>query len=561
MEHKPLPIGIDNFAELIQKDFYYVDKTLFIKELIDFNGGANLFTRPRRFGKTLSLSMFQYFFEKSDKDNRHFFDNLAIMREGEKYLSHMGKYPVINITLKSAKQMDYQDSLEKIKSELSGEFRRHYYLYESDKLLGYQKEIFMAILNKTASNTDYSESLKFLSECLFRHHEEKVIILIDEYDVPLENAYFNGFYDEMVNYIRSLFESALKTNPFLNFSVITGCLRISKESIFTGLNNLEIISIMSDLYSEHFGFTEKEVSEMSEYYGITDKSEELKSWYDGYCFGDTHIYNPWSVINYVKSVWVNKNALPIPYWSNTSSNDIIRTLINKAKLSDRMEIESLIEGNTITKPAKEDITYGEITKDMIHLWNFLFFTGYLKKVSMELVGQERLVTMMIPNEEVLYIYKNKILDWFDENISERDLSSMYTAIMNGDTSVFQKELSDLLVETISFNDEREYFYHGFLLEILGLMKNYIVKSNRESGDGRTDIFIRHPQIDRTAVILELKVADQASQLSAKCEEALQQIEDKRYDFDLKQEGYDSIIKYGIAFYRKNCRIEAVPVIK
>lgn len=261
----------------------------------------------------------------------------------------------------------------------------------------------------------------------------------------------------------------------------------------------------------------------------------------------------------MKSVWVNKNALPIPYWPNTSSNNIIRTLINKTELSDRMEIESLIEGNAITKPVKEDITYGEITKDMNHLWNFLFFTGYLKKVSIELVEQERLVTMMIPNEEVLYIYKNKILDWFEENISEWDLSTMYTAIMNGDASVFQKELSSLLVETISFNDEREYFYHGFLLGILGLMKNYIVKSNRESGDGRTDIFIKHPQIDRTAVILELKVADTASQLSAKCEEALQQIEDKRYDFDLKQEGYDSIMKYGIAFYRKNCRIKAVPV--
>jgi len=554
MHKTALPIGIDDFKKIITENYYYVDKTLFIKELIDYKGDVNLFTRPRRFGKTLNLSMLQYFFEKTVQENHYLFQNLAIMKEGERYLSEMGKYPVIKITLKSAKALIWADSLNNIKEELRREYRRHDYLLSGEKLPEYMKKSFYAIVDGSASDAEYSMSLVMLSECLYRYHGNKVIILIDEYDVPLENSYFMGFYKEMANFIRTLFEGALKSNSNLYFSVITGCLRITKESIFTGLNNLNMISILDYQYSEHFGFTEKEADNLIIYYDLERKARTIKNWYNGYLFGNTTVYNPWSLINYAAKSISEPDLLPSPYWSNTSSNDIIRTLIEMSDLSVRDEIEQLVMGNTITKPVHEDITYDEITTSLDNLWNFLFFTGYLKKVSETIRNRIKYLTLKIPNEEVLYIYENKIMAWFTENIKTKDLTRMYKAIAESDSETFQKELSALLGDTISYYDSHENYYHGFLSGALAMMKGYIIKSNREAGDGRSDIFMKPPSPDKAVIIIEIKVAANAAELSSKCEDALKQIDERNYAHDFFQEGYKDIIKYGVAFFKKRCMV-------
>ncbi|MBV7276667.1 AAA family ATPase, partial [Clostridium sp. PL3] len=372
MEFKPLPIGIDDFEKLITRGYYFVDKTLLIKDLLDNKADVNLFTRPRRFGKTLNISMLQYFFENSGKDNSYLFEGLNIMKEGENYISHMGQYPVINLSLKSAKQPTFELALKCIKDELVDEFRRHNYILKSDKLIK-EKEEYEKIEKKESGAELYVTALKFLSQCLEKYHNKKVIILIDEYDVPLENAFFEGFYDKMISFIRSLFESALKTNSSMEFSIITGCLRISRESVFTGLNNLDIISILNDHYDEYFGFTQNEVNMILEDYGLSEKEELTKSWYNGYIFGQAQVYNPWSVVKFVKDLHKNKNVLPTSYWANTSSNSIVKSLIEKADAVTKSEIELLIEGKTIEKPVHEDITYDEIYDSLDNLWNFMFF--------------------------------------------------------------------------------------------------------------------------------------------------------------------------------------------
>ena len=555
MNFKPLPIGIDDFEMLITRGYYFVDKTLLIKDLLDNKASVNLFTRPRRFGKTLNMSMLQYFFENSSKDNSYLFENLNIMKAGEQYTSHMGQYPVINLSLKSAKQPNFELALKCIKDELISEFRRHDYILESDKLKA-QKEKYLKIVREKEDESLYITALKFLSECLEKYHEKKVIILIDEYDVPLENAFFEGFYDRMIKFIRSLFESALKTNSSLEFAVITGCLRISRESIFTGLNNLDIISILNEYYDEYFGFTQEEVSKILRDYGLSEKEELTKSWYNGYIFGQAQVYNPWSVVKFVKDLYKNPNVFPISYWANTSSNSIVKSLIERADTVTKKEIELLIEGKTIEKIVHEDITYDEIYDSMDNLWNFMFFTGYFKKVNERMDSEDkRYIELCIPNREVKYIFKNKILKWFDEKIKAKDLSILYTAIFNKDIDTFQRELNKLLRETISFNDAYENFYHGFVVGVLSNMHDHIVKSNRETGDGRSDVFIKSPSIFDPAVIIELKVCDSPKDIFKMCDEALKQIEEKKYEEELKQEGYENIIKYGISFYRKDCIIK------
>lgn len=555
MEFKPLPIGIDNFEKLITRDYYFVDKTLLIKDLLDNKADVNLFTRPRRFGKTLNLSMLQYFFENSEKDNSYLFEDLNIMKAGEKYISHMGKYPVINLSLKSAKQPTFELALKCIKDELVDEFRRHDYVLESDKL-NEEKEKYLKIVKAQEDDSLYITALKFLSQCLEKYHGKKVIILIDEYDVPLENSFFEGFYDQMIAFIRSLFESALKTNSSLEFAVITGCLRISKESIFTGLNNIEIISILNKSYDEYFGFTQNEVNEMLGDYNLNEKETVVKEWYNGYIFGGAEVYNPWSAVRFVKDLVVDKNTFPSSYWANTSSNSIVKSLIEKADTKTKQEIEMLIEGKTIEKPVHEDITYDEIYDTMDNLWNFMFFTGYFKKAN-ERINEtnQKYLTLEIPNEEVKYIFRTKVLRWFQDKIKVKDLSILYTAIFNKDSDTFQKELNKLLRETISFNDAYENFYHGFVVGVLANMHDYIVKSNRETGDGRCDIYIKSPSIFEPAVIIELKVSDNPKEIFKKCDEALEQIEEKKYELELKEEGYEDIIKYGISFYRKDCIIK------
>lgn len=547
----PLPIGVENFEDLRRNGYYFVDKTLFIKELLDMKGKVNLFTRPRRFGKTLNMSMLRYFFEVGKADNSELFQGLKIMDAGEKYLTHMGQYPVISISLKSMKQPVYEDAFYCLQEELAGEFKRHDELlsrlpYEADR------EKYLRFIGRKAEPKEYLGSLKFLSECLFRFYGRKAVILIDEYDVPLENAYFSGFYDRMVSVIRALFESALKTNDYLEFAVVTGCLRISKESIFTGLNNLNVVSITSDSFAEHFGFVPEEVEQMLKDYGLEDNLETVKQWYDGYRFGETEVYNPWSVINYVNSCYRDKKAFAKPYWSNTSSNSIVRNLVEHADISAKQEIEALIEGGTITKPIHEDITYDDMDSTQDNLWNFLFFTGYLKKIREEQDGETIRMEMAIPNSEVRYVYKNAVLRWFEEKTDQKELSPLYESILNGDPEKMAEILSENLMETISFYDYQESYYHGFLAGMLKNIGNYIVQSNRESGNGRPDILLKYPSVRGKAVIIEIKISKTYQGLEEKCDEALRQIEEQDYEESLREEGYQDILKYGVAFYKKEC---------
>lgn len=556
MSWTPLPVGIENFKEMIEKGYYYVDKTLLIQDLMDLKGKVTLFTRPRRFGKTLNMSMLRYFFERSDEDRRTLFEGTKIMEAGEIYKKEMGRYPVISLSFKSMKQASYEDAFYCIKEEIAREYKRHSNIAEQLDSKQEQKK-YQRFMDRNAEPEEYLTALQFLSEYLCSCYEKRTVILIDEYDVPLENSYFCGFYNEMVSFIRSLFESALKTNDTLEFAVITGCLRISKESIFTGLNNLNIISILDRSYAEHFGFTQSEVDQMLSHYGLEQKRETVKIWYDGYQFGDTEVYNPWSVINYINSCYKNRNEFCRPYWSNTSSNSIVRTLVEKADLSVRQEIEALIAGNTIEKPVHEDITYDDMDSTQDNLWNFLLFTGYLKKVKERQNGETIYMEMAIPNTEVLYIYKNTVLRWFEDQIKAKELLPFYDSILNGECEKIAEILSENLMETISFYDYQESYYHGFLAGMLKNMGNYIVLSNRESGNGRPDILIKHPSVKGKAVIIEIKTAKTYQQLEEKCREALRQIEDHKYEEILKQEGYQDILKYGIAFYKKECMVNQI----
>ena len=557
MSWKPLPIGVDNFENLIRNGYYFADKTLFIRELLDMKGEVNLFTRPRRFGKTLNMSMLRCFFEKSGEDPAVLFSGTKILEAGEQYLSHMGRYPVISLSLKSMKQPSLELSLAMLKKAVGAEFSRHWQaVHDSGKLTGAALERYVRLRDLNGSDADYADALKYLSECLHACFGEKAVILIDEYDVPLKNAWFHGFYDDVLFPVRSLFESALKTNDNLAFAVVTGCLQISRESIFTGLNNLRILSVTDDSCSEYFGFTQQDVDQMLAFYDLSDRTETVKQWYDGYCFGNTEVYNPWSVINFVSSCRRNRNALPRPYWSNTSSNDIVRILVEKSDLSVRREIETLIEGSSITKPVHEDITYEDMQSTQDNLWNFLFFTGYLKKLR-EFQEEENIyIEMTIPNREVRYIYKNTVLHWFEEKTEKKELSPLYESILNGDAGKMAEILSENLMETISFYDYQESYYHGFLAGMLKNIGNYIVLSNREAGNGRPDIVLKYPSIRGKAVIIEIKIAGSWKELEKKCTEALKQIEEKDYEAELRREGYQNIMKYGVAFYKKECMVKS-----
>lgn len=487
---------------------------------------------------------------------RDVFQGLKIMDAGECYLSHMGKYPVISISLKSMKQPSCALSFSMLQKILGQEYSRHWEeIKRGGELTEAEEEHYLRIRDLRGEEADYADALRFLSDCLHRCAGEKVLVLIDEYDVPLKNAYFHGFYEQMADMIRSLFESVLKSNENLAFAVVTGCLRISKESIFTGLNNLNVISITSDAYAEHFGFTQKEVDELLKAYDLQDNADTVREWYDGYRFGETEVYNPWSVINYIQSCYRNKKALPKPYWSNTSSNSIVHTLVEKADLSVKQEIESLIEGRTILKPVHEDITYEDMYSTQNHLWNFLFFTGYLKKVSERQEEENVLMELAIPNREVRYIYKTTVLRWFEDKTRQKELSPLYESILEGDAEKIAEILSENLMETISFYDYQESYYHSFLAGMLKNVSGYIVLSNRESGSGRPDILLKYPSVKGKAVIFEVKISKTYQELQKKCDEALRQIEMRDYAASLRQEGYQDILAYGVVFYRKECLVK------
>ncbi len=556
---KALPIGVDNFEEIIQEGYCYVDKTLMIRELLDLKGKVNLFTRPRRFGKTLNMSMLRYFFEDSgdaekNAGNRELFRGLKIMEAGDAYVGQIGMYPVINLTLKSAKQPTFESAFRKIKDEIADEYKRHRYVLESNEIDGDSKALFQKIADRKGEYDDYSGALKFLSRCLYQATGKKTVVLIDEYDVPLENAYFRGFYGEMVDFIRALFESGLKTNEYLQFAVITGCLRISRESIFTGLNHLRIISVLDERYSEHFGFTEAEVREMMTYYEVENCFPAMKEWYDGYTFGVTEVYNPWSVINYMYDLSANSKAFPRPYWINTSSNDIIKDMIAGADRETKMQIEMLLSGGTIDIPVHEEVTYEDMRGRGENLWNFLYFTGYLTKKSEYFKESTVYLQARIPNTEVKTIYQNTILGWFKQKIAKQDFRDLYRAMEEGDAEKMGEILNGQLFSTISFYDSEENFYHGFLTGILSQSQDYIVKSNRESGNGRGDICVKSPSLRGRSFILELKVSEDIDALEADAEKALQQIYDKKYMDELRVEGYKKIDCYGISFYRKDCEV-------
>jgi hypothetical protein len=553
---KPLPIGIEDFEEMINWGYYYIDKTGFIKELIDFRAKVNLFTRPRRFGKTLNMSMLKYFFEKSETDYTALFEGFEIMTAGQDYRSEMSKYPVISMTLKGVDGNTFSSAMYHFIRILNREFERHRDILKSDKLNEDQKDRYKKLLKEDLDYELYNDSLRFLSECLELFYDEKVLVLIDEYDVPLENAYFNGYYQEMVSFIRLLFGNVLKTNHSLAFAVMTGCLRVSKESIFTGLNNLDVNSIISEKYGEYFGFTQEEIDAALSYYQLEEIKDEMKSWYNGYYFGRANVYNPWSSIKYLNDKRANRDRFPDPHWSNTSSNSIIRELIELADEETKDEIEDLIRGGTIERPVYEDIVYSEIKSDMNNLWNFLFFTGYLKKTEERFEERQRYLTLKIPNEEVIYIFERKIREWFNEKIKLKDAKILYHAILDKDTETITDELNKCLMDMISFHDSAENFYHGFLTGILGNLYGFKVKSNREAGIGRSDIYIKSTGIQKKAAIFECKVLRDNEDAIEKCNAALKQIEEKRYDSGLVADGYKDVLKYAVVFKGKECLVAA-----
>ncbi len=561
-KRKKIAIGVEDFKRIIDKNGYFVDKTLMIQKLIESEAMVTLFTRPRRFGKTLNQFMIRRFFEderteKGEKvDNGYLFDGLKIAECGEEILSHWQQYPVIFLSLKSAKQPNFEEAYKKLCGEIAGEFRRHQYLLEGNSLADDQKNIFQKIMTKQSDYGEYNDALKFLSECLWQYHGKNTIILIDEYDVPLENAYFRGFYDEMIDFIRSLFESALKTNPYLEKSVITGCLRISKESIFTGLNNLKVDSVLRTEYGDSFGFTESEVEEMLAYYNLQEELPEVKRWYDGYLFNDIEIYNPWSIINYVYDRDRKITQFALPYWSNTSSNSIIREMVGEANQKAKADLETLINGGTIEKQVHEDITYGDIHQTQDNLWNFLFFTGYLKKMSerKDESGESLYLSMAIPNTEIKTIYKNSISYWFEQRMKETDRGPLVRALETGDCEAAEDFINRQLADTISYYDYAENFYHGFMAGLLVNIGGYSVKSNRESGNGRPDIVITELKFRGRAMILELKVSETISGMEKKCEEGLAEIEKGNYAQPLLDDGHQPILKYAICFFKKGSMV-------
>ncbi len=561
---KKIAIGVEDFKTIINKNGYFVDKTLMIQKLIESQAMVTLFMRPRRFGKTLNQFMIRRFFEDERTrsgeriDNGYLFDGLKITACGEEVLQHQQQYPVIFLSLKSAKQPNFEEAYKKICRALAEEFRRHQYLLEGNSLADDQKIMFQKIMTEQADYSAYNDALKFLSECLWQYHGKNTMILIDEYDVPLENAYLEGFYDRMIQFIRSLFESALKTNPYLEKSVITGCLRISKESIFTGLNNLETDSVLHTRYADSFGFTEDEVKAMLAYYDLAAELPEVKRWYDGYLFNETEIYNPWSILKYVNDRKDKVTKFALPYWSNTSSNSIVREMVGEADEMAKADLETLINDGTIEKPVHEDITYGDIHQSQDNLWNFLFFTGYLKKISerKDESGETLYLTMAIPNTEIKTIYKNSIAYWFEQRMKETDRSPLKHALETGDCEAAEDFINRQLADTISYYDYAENFYHGFMAGLLVNIGGYRVKSNRESGNGRPDIVMQTVQVRKGRVILlELKIADSIAEMEAACDRGLAQIEEQRYAEPFITEGYPEVKKYALSFCKKECMIK------
>lgn len=555
MKHKPLPIGVEDFKRLVDNGYYFVDKTLMIKELLENKETVNLFTRPRRFGKTLNMSMLQRFFEATEKSNAYLFDGLKIAAYPE-YMAYQGKYPVISVSLKSMKQASYTDAFYMYKNLIAKEYEKHKIILESNQILDSEKEVFQNIMEQRADQNVYLNSIRTLSDILAKYYEKNVIILIDEYDVPLENAYHEGFYDDMTNLIRSCFESALKTNPSLEFAVLTGCLRVSRKSIFTGLNNLKTYSITKNKFSQYFGFTQAEMQEILQNFSLEQYAGTIAKWYDGYRFGLTEIYNPWSVLNCIDSYLQNDMVACEPYWSNTSSNRIVKRLIEESNERTKSMVEELINGTPIHTQIFEDVTYGTIDVNQDYIWSFLLFTGYLKIISCETFGDETYYDMVIPNVEIKSIYKNTIRSWFIDHINRDSRTDILESVIHADAEKLEDLLCTWLTNTISCFDEQENYYHGFVTGLVSGFSGYMVVSNRESGNGRFDLVVKQRSRWHHAAILEFKVVEKYNQMTKACEDALKQIEEKDYEASLRDEQYENIAKLGICFCQKRCRVKS-----
>lgn len=555
MKHKPLPIGVEDFKRLVDNEYYFIDKTLMIKELLENKETVNLFTRPRRFGKTLNMSMLQRFFGATEKSNAYLFDGLKIAAYPE-YMAYQGKYPIISISLKSMKRASYQEAYFEYVKLLSDEFERHETILQSDAVSEEDKLEFQKIKKRIAEPKEYNSAVKLLSKCLQKVYQKNVIILIDEYDVPLENAYHEGFYDDMTNLIRSCFESALKTNPSLEFAVLTGCLRVSRESIFTGLNNLKTYSITKNKFSQYFGFTQEEMKEILQAFSLEQYAETIAKWYDGYRFGLTEIYNPWSVLNCIDSYLQNDMVACEPYWSNTSSNRIVKRLIEESNERTKSMVEELINGTPIHTQIFEDVTYGTIDVNQDYIWSFLLFTGYLKIISCETIGDETYYDMVIPNVEIKSTYKNTIRSWFIDHVNRDSRTDILESVIHADAEKLEDLLCTWLTNTISCFDEQENYYHGFVTGLVSGFNGYMVVSNRESGNGRFDLVVKQRSRWHHAAILEFKVVEKYNQMTKACEDALKQIEEKDYEASLRDEQYENIAKLGICFCQKRCRVKS-----
>ena len=558
---KKLPIGIDSFEKIIRHNFYYVDKTEMITELLHNWGEVNLFTRPRRFGKSLNMNMLQSFLEIGC--DKSLFNGLKVSREKELCEEYMGKFPVISLTLKNVEGLNFESARKSLKNTLGMEAWRLSALAESSRLTEEEKNSYKALTvvddhgDFKMSDATMEKALLILTVLLEKHYGKKAVLLIDEYDVPLDKAFQYGYYDEMVSLIRNMFGNVLKTNSSLFFAVLTGCLRIAKESIFTGLNNFNVFSITSVQFDEFFGFTDDEVAEMLKYFGLSDYHETIREWYDGYQFGKKAVYCPWDVINYVDDLVSDPNVQPKSYWINSSGNDLVKRFIEQADITTKDEIEQLIAGNAVEKRIRSDLTYDEIDNSIDNIWSVLFTTGYLTRLGKAENGVYKLI---IPNQEVREVFVLQIREWFNQTVANNRASTdkINQGFLEGEVETIQQELTMFLGETISVfdtkarNEEKEIFYHGILLGILKNYSGWVVKSNRESGDGFADILLK-PKNPDAGIIVELKYARSLHDLDQACERALEQIEDRRYDTELREDGRNDILAYGIAFCRKRCK--------
>ena len=549
-----LPIGIDQFDKLRKSGFYYVDKTPLVEQLLQNWGEVNLFTRPRRFGKTLNMSMLKCFFEIGTDPT--LFDDLYILKNQELCEEYMGKYPVIFISLKGVDGLNFEEARSMLEIAIRTEAQRHYDLKNSEKVSVENRKLFDDILSGKSNRIE--DSLRMMSQILFEHYGKKSIILIDEYDVPLDKAFQHGYYQEMVVLLRGLFGQALKTNEFLQFAVLTGCLRVSKESIFTGLNNFKVLSIADVRFDEQFGFTDQEVQKLLKDYDLEKHFSEAKEWYDGYHFGNADIYCPWDVINYVEHLRYDPEAEPEAFWINSSGNDLVKRFVAKADQTTKDEIEQLIAGDVIEKKIRQDLTYDEIDQSIDNLWSVLFTTGYLTQTGR---AERGIYKLMIPNKEVREVFIDQIQQWFDQTVvnDEDRMSSFYQSFAQGKAKDVQDQLTSILAETISIldtkarNEEKENFYHGMMLGLLRNHRNWIVRSNVESGEGFVDILIK-PEDPDEGILIELKYSKTFDGLEKACERAMEQIKDRRYDEALREEGRIHILAYGIAFCKKRCKV-------